>query len=396
MTEEQRKFLADCLKHYRNDLTGDILPFWFRHGFDRENGGVYTYLDRDGSIYDTTKSVWFQGRFAYLCSLAYNAGVKDDILLHAAKSTLDFIEKYCIDRDGRMFFEVTAQGAPLRKRRYVFSECFAAIAMAEYAGASGEKNYAQKALTLFGQIRKMLSNGSLMPKYEIPMRGHSMVMIMMNVAKCIAKHIYDPLLDIQIEESVKALQDWFLHPEYRALLETVGPQGEFIDSSMGRLINPGHGVETAWFLMEIAEMRNDRHWVELATTILDYSWEWGWDETCGGIINFRDCKGFPVQDYSQDMKFWWPQCEAIIATLYAYRLTGDNRYLEKHRMIHAYTYEKFPDPEFGEWYGYLHRDGRVAIPAKGTLFKGPFHIPRMMIYAAQLCEQILEPVKIQI
>ena len=127
----------------------------------------------------------------------------------------------------------------------------------------------------------------------------------------------------------------------------------------------------------------------MALQILDWSWEWGWDKEYGGIINFRDCRHFPAQDYSQDMKFWWPQTEAIIAALYAYRATHDEKYLTMHKQISDWTYAHFPDKEYGEWYGYLHRDGTVAQPAKGNLFKGPFHIPRMMIRSYMLCKELL-------
>ena len=130
--------------------------------------------------------------------------------------------------------------------------------------------------------------------------------------------------------------------------------------------------------------------MQLALQILDWSWEWGWDKEFGGIINFRDCCNFPPQDYSQDMKFWWPQTEAIIATLYAYQATGDKKYLEMHQQISEWTYAHFPDKEYGEWYGYLHRDGSVAQPAKGNIFKGPFHIPRMMIRSYLLCREMTE------
>ena len=51
-----------------------------------------------------------------------------------------------------MFYEVTKTGTPVRKRRYVFSETFAAIAMAQYSIASGDKSYAEKAVKLFNQI----------------------------------------------------------------------------------------------------------------------------------------------------------------------------------------------------------------------------------------------------
>lgn len=378
---------------YKEDMMNNIMPFWMKYGLDTQNGGIYTCVGRDGQLLDTTKSVWFQGRFAFTCCFAYNNIEPCQQWLDAAKSTLDFIEAHCFDTDGRMFFEVTAEGTPLRKRRYVFSESFAAIAMAEYALATGDQTYAQKALSVFKDMRRFLNTpGILEPKYlpSVQAQGHSITMIMINVASRIKKVISDPELDLQIDESLNALKKYFMHPEFKALLETVGPNGEFIDTINGRTINPGHCIETAWFLFDVAAYRNgDRELTDMALTILNWSWEWGWDKEYGGIINFRDCKNLPPQDYSQDMKFWWPQTEAIIATLYAYKLTKDPKYLEMHRQISEWTYAHFPDHEFGEWYGYLHRDGSVAQPAKGNLFKGPFHIPRMMTKGYMLCKELL-------
>ena len=386
------KYLSYWGECYREDLVQNIMPFWMEHGVDREHGGVYTCVDRDGTLMDTTKSVWFQGRFAYICAYAYNNVEKRAEWLDAAKSTIDFIEAHCFDTDRHMFFEVTADGTPLRKRRYVFSESFAAIAMAEYSKATGDKTYADKAMQIFRDMRRMLTTpGLLEPKYLPTMeaQGHSITMILINVANVLRQVCDDPELEEQTELSIKALAQHFIHHEYKALLETVGPKGEFIDTINGRLINPGHCIETSWFLLDVAERKGDKELQKLALQIFDWSWDWGWDKEFGGIINFRDCKGFPQQDYSQDMKFWWPQCETIIACLYAYKLTGDEKYLERHRLISEWTYAHFPDHEYGEWYGYLHRDGSVAQPAKGNIFKGPFHVPRMMIRSHLLCNEIL-------
>ena len=391
MTTEQQKYLDDCRKRYAADLTDDILPFWMKHGLDREHGGIYTCVDRDGTRMDTTKSVWFQGRFGYVCAAAYRHAGRNPEWLAASKSALDFLERHCIDTDGHLFFTVTAECAPVQKRRYVFSECFAAIAMAEYAAASGDCSYAAKALDMFRNTLRMLSTpGFLEPKTLVPSRGHSITMMLINVAQVVRQVAPDPVLDAQIDRSVDELRRYFMHPEFGSILETVGPDGEFIDTCAGRTINPGHCMETAWFLLDVARTRGwDAQLVEMAVTIIDWAWKWGWDEPYGGMINFRDCRNFPPQDYSQDMKFWWPQCETILAALYAYVATGDGKYLEMHRRVNDYAYRVFPDAEYGEWYGYLHRDGTVAQPAKGNLFKGPFHIPRMMLKATQLCDEIL-------
>lgn len=388
-----KEYIKQWAESYKTDLTKNIMPFWMEHGWDKVNGGVYTCVDRDGSLIDTTKSVWFQGRFAFICAYAYNNVEKNPMWLEAAKSTLDFIEKHCFDENGRMYFSVTAEGKPLRMRRYVFSETFAAIAMSEYALATGEQKYAERALQIFKDTQRFLATpGILAPKFEesVQLQSHSIIMILINVASCIRKVINDPKLTEQIDESIAKLKKYFIHPEFKCLLETVGKNGEFVDTCMGRTINPGHCIETSWFILDVAKQRGwDKEITDMALQIFDWSWDWGWDKQYGGIINFRDCRNLPVQDYSQDMKFWWPQTETIIASLYAYLATGDDEYIYKHQRISEWTYAHFPDAEFGEWYGYLHRDGTVAQPAKGNLFKGPFHIPRMMIKAYSLCQEIL-------
>lgn len=394
-TLDTQQYLEQWRSRYAQDLTTDILPFWLKHGWDQEHGGVYTCVDRDGNLMDTTKSVWFQARCGFIFAYAYNNIEKKQEYLDFSKSCIDFIEAHCIDTDGRMYFEVTGDGQPLRKRRYVFSECFAAIAMAEYAIASGDRSYAEKSLRMFESILRFIETpGVLAPKYlpTQPSIGHSVTMILINTAARVRAAAGDStILKEQIDRSLYAIQHYFLQPEYKAVLEMVTPDGKLIDTLNGRVINPGHCIETSWFIFDEAMYRGgDKDLVNLGLQILDWSWDWGWDETYGGIINFRDCKNLPPQDYSQDMKFWWPQTEGIIATLYAYQLTGDTKYLERHRMVNEWAYNHLADPEHGEWYGYLHRDGTVAQPAKGNIFKGPFHIPRMMIKSHILLTEILK------
>lgn len=322
-----KEYIKSWAESYKKDLTENIMPFWMKYGLDRENGGVYTCVDRDGSLMDTTKSVWFQGRFAFICSFAYNNVEKNQEWLDAAKSTLEFIEKHCFDEQGHMYFSVTAEGKPLRKRRYVFSETFASIAMSEYALATGDQHWAKRAIQVFEDTQRFLATPGFLPaKFEadVKLQGHSIVMILINVGSCIRKVVDDPKLTQQIDESIEKLKKYFIHPEFKCLLETVGENGEFIDTNMTRTINPGHCIETSWFIMEEAKLRGwDKPMLDMALQVFDWSWDWGWDKQYGGIINFRDCKNLPPQDYSQDMKFWWPQCETIIASLYAYLGTGD-------------------------------------------------------------------------
>ena len=173
-------------------------------------------------------------------------------------------------------------------------------------------------------------------------------------------------------------------------METVGVDGGIVDHFDGRTLNPGHAIEGAWFIMHEGHRRGDSQLIEMGCTMLDWMWDRGWDDEHGGILYFRDVYGKPVQEYWQDMKFWWPHNETIIATLSAYLLTGNEKYARWHDRIHAWAYGHFPDPEHGEWFGYLHRDGRISVPLKGNLWKGPFHLPRMELVCWQMLENQID------
>ncbi len=386
--------INELLALYRDGLLQDTLPFWVNHCVDREYGGFMFALDRDGSVLDTDKGMWQQGRFTWTLANLYNSVEPREEWLELAKHGVDFIRKYGFDDDGRMFFHVTRDGRPVRKRRYIFTETFGVVALAAYAKASGDKQAGQEALDLFNLIVKYLTTPELTPPKFYPEtragKALAVPMIMIVTTQILRETIGEPeFCNDWIDTCIAEIERDFMRPEFEAVHETVGPNGEFIDHFDGRMLCPGHAIEAAWFMLHEAKQRNnDPRLLKLGTTILDWMWEWGWDKEYGGILYYRDVKGLPVQEYWHDMKFWWPQNEAIIATLLAYSLTGDEKYAQWHQMIHDWAYSHFPDPEHGEWYGYLHRDGRISVALKGNLWKGPFHLPRMQLYCWKLLEEM--------
>lgn len=384
-TSKQLQQLADF---YKKQLLEDTLPFWFPRSIDREYGGYVLMRDQDGSVLDDDKAVWIQGRFAWLLATLYNTVEQKEEWLLGAKVGIDFLRQYCFDTDGRMFFHVTREGKPIRKRRYFFSETFAVIAMGAYAKASGDEEIADEARKLFGKCIDYATRPELsQPKFTDTRttKGIGVPMIMINTAQQLRETIGDPRCDEWIEKWIKEIEADFVKHDIRCVMEQVSPDGSIIDHIDGRTLTPGHAIEGAWFILHEAKHRNnDRQLIRLGCDILDYMWERGWDQEYGGLFYFRDVYHKPVQEYWQDMKFWWPHNETIIATMLAFTLTGNEKYALWHNKIHAYAYDHFHDKQFGEWFGYLHRDGSIAQTAKGNLFKGPFHLPRQEWYCSQL------------
>jgi N-acylglucosamine 2-epimerase len=358
-----------------------------RHGLDHEFGGIMTCLDRNGALLDTDKGVWQQGRFAWMLGYLFNTVERRPEWLAAATGTLRFMEAHCFDTDGRMFFQVTRDGRPIRKRRYAFSEAFAAIAFGEHAGAVGSAHSKALAEKLYHIYDSHIPSP---PKFTDtrPMKTIGKPMIQIAVCQRLRDSIGLDCADEHIDRAIAEIRRDFMKPEIGCCMENVGADGKRIDSFDGRLLNPGHAIEAAWFMMQEGKIRRNPEYVRAGCDILEWMWERGWDLEYGGMLYFRDVDGKPVAEYWHDMKFWWPQNETIIATLLAYQLTGDGKYATMHTRIHDYAYALFPDPEYGDWFGYFHRDGRLSSPLKGNIFKGCFHVPRQALECWTIAREI--------
>ncbi len=381
-------------EEYELTLKNNILPFWINNSLDKKNGGYYTGLDRKGEIIETDKSIWFQGRFSWILSKYYTMFEQNPSYLSHAKLGIDFLEKHGFDNDGHMFFRVQDDGAPLIKRiRYFFSETFFIIALASYAKATGDTAYVKRFKEMLALVRQYQKDGSLTPKFNQNTRsskGFALPMIMMSVLQECREA--DPENEGEYNTEIdKCLDEMklFLYEDKKAVLEQISHDGKFEDHFEGRQLNPGHAIEGAWFVMHEGIKRNDESIKSLGIKMFDWMWEWGWDKEHGGIIYFQDVLGKPKTDYWHDMKFWWPQNEAAIGSLYAYAITKDEKYFEKHKMVMEWS-KKFMDDTHGEWYGYLHRDGRVSTDLKGNMYKGPFHIPRMYMRCAEIIDFIIK------
>ena len=397
-----RQKLIEQQKWIRSELDRSI-EFWIKNGWDKVNGGVYTCLDREGRIYSTDKSVWMQGRCAWTYSYLCHVYGKNQVWMDFAKSCLDFLEYHCINQavGDRMYFTVTADGKPLRQRRYCFSESFYAIANAEYYGLTGERVYIErgrKAFEIYWGLYRGGPDPVGLPPKTIPetRSGRSLGLAMICLNMCSVFRRCDPEGSALYDERAKVCVDdifrYHRKEDMHCTLENVGPDGEFRgDVTEGRIVNPGHDIECSWFLMEYADHIGSSELHKKAESIFLDAIRAGWDDEYDGLKYFIDCKGLPPEAYEHDMKLWWPHNEILIASMMAYRDTGNEEYYQWFERTLDYCKKHFADDEYGEWYGYLRRDGLPTMPStKGSTFKGPFHMPRSMAMADQMIHEILE------
>ncbi len=241
---------------YKSELLNNVMPFWEKYSIDHDYGGYIHYLGTKGDVIGDDKAIWLQGRECWIFARLYNYVEQKEKWLRYAKIGYDFLRKYAFDDRGKMYFSVTRDGKPLRMRRYYFSETFMIIACAEYAKASGDVEAMDFAKELFKKTCGYYFNpdSNLLPSKvdpeTRPMTGHSVPMILIATAQVLREcNDYTEEYDNLINDLAEIIITKFVKPELKALVETVSPDGSIIDTPEGRLLNPGHAIESSWFLL---------------------------------------------------------------------------------------------------------------------------------------------------
>ncbi|MEN6386092.1 MAG: AGE family epimerase/isomerase [Phycisphaerales bacterium] len=387
-----RTNFAELAAFYKNALLNNVIDFWSKKSLDKEYGGYFTCLDREGNVYDTDKFVWLQCRQVWMYSAMFNRLQKSEQWLDIAKLGADFLAANGMDEQGNWYFSLDRTGKPLIAPYNIFSDCFAAMAFSQYALATGDKKSKTIALNTYQNILKRKSN----PKGRFtkavtgtrPMVSMSLPMILANLSLEMGWLLTSQELDSGLDMCVKEVTQLFYDKPSGLLLENVAPDGKRIDCFEGRLINPGHGIEAMWFLMDIGRRRNDMALInKCCDTILNIL-KFGWDEKYGGIFYFLDINGKPLQQLEWDQKLWWVHLETLVALIMAYVSTGKEDCLQWFEKIHDYSWDHFADKEHGEWFGYLNRQGNVLFQSKGGKWKGCFHLPRALFLCSKEFEKL--------
>lgn len=378
---------------YKTELLDSVLPFWLNQSIDKEYGGYFSCLDRDGSVYDTDKFIWLQGREVWLFSMLCNKLGKKQEWLDAAIQGAEFLKKYGHNGDYDFYFSLTREGKPLVEPYNIFSNTFACMAFAQLAKATGSEEYAEISRRIFKRILERRGNpkgkwSKAVPGTR-PMKDFALPMIICNMALEVEDIINDPqLLEKTIDECLHEVLDVFYQPDLGCMLENVSSlDNSRLDCFEGREINPGHNLEALWFMMNLGIRRNDEALVSKCVEISLSVIERGWDKEYGGIFYFLDSKGAPQQKLEWDQKLWWVHIESAIAMIKGYQLTGNKKCLEWFEKLDEYMWSRFKDPLHPEWFGYLNRRGEMLLPLKGGKWKGCFHVPRGLFEIWQILEK---------
>ncbi len=381
-TERQRLRIK-----FANELFERVLPFWVRHSPDTVNGGTFNNLDRNGKIYDTTKHIWLVARQVWMFSKLYSSVEQRAEWLRMARLGMTFLIEHAARPDGRVYFAVAADGSPIYQQRKIFTESFYVMALAEYGRASGDSSLIRRAEDQLANLWEWAYDWTPLGRPALPgappAQALAVPMILLNLIDEVAGQEYDRY-SVEVEDCIRRVA---LHVDTETMLvhEHITPEGAQLNGPAGRLLNPGHAIEAGWFLQHWAKRLQRPDVSRLALDMVRWSYKSGWDSEHGGLFYFLDSEGYSPVQLEWSMKLWWPHCEAMYAHLLNYALTGQPQDWNAFCSVEAYAFNHFRDAKYGEWYGYLDREGRVTHRFKGGAYKGCFHVPR----ALWLCWDLL-------
>ena len=204
-------------EQYKHELLDKVVPFWLDKSQDTQHGGYFTCLERDGSVFDTDKFVWLQGREVWMFATLYNKVEKRQEWLDCAIQGAEFLKKHGHDGHLNWYFALDREGHPLVEPYNIFSYTFAVIAFGQLSLATGNKEYADIAKRTFDIVLSKVDNPKGKWNKAAPdaraLKSFALPMILCNVALEI-----EPLLDPDfmrrtIDTCIHEVMDVFYRPE---------------------------------------------------------------------------------------------------------------------------------------------------------------------------------------
>jgi N-acylglucosamine 2-epimerase len=383
---------AAILTQYRSELLERAIPFWLHYGMDWRNGGISTCISDEGQVLSGDKYVWSQLRAVWTFSALYNKIDRSDKYLEAATHIFNFIKRYGRNDKGEWYFCIDQDGQPLFDgATSIYCDGFAIYGLTEFARATGNEEAIDLAREAFANVQPRIARPGSYQTHPLPIppgaKAHGISMIFSLAFHELGCYLNDAAALRAGLEHANQVMTVYLRPERKRLYEFVSLDNSLMETPPGRVVNPGHAIESMWFMIHIFQHYGDRARIRQAIDAIRWHIELGWDEAYGGIFLARDAEESFWAD-KWDKKLFWPHTEALYALLLAYSLTREDWCLEWFERVRNYAFRRFPVPKYGEWLQNLDRQGNKMSAPVALPVKDPFHLSRALINSIGLLESL--------
>jgi len=417
MRERCKKLLREVEHHLHKEL----LPFWRTHGEDKDYGGYLTYFDRDGRpTGETVKTLLCQARMIYTYSSAHRAGYGEGEFLEIARRGVDFVLPHFWDDEyGGWYWTAEQDGTPLNSSKLTYGHAFMIYALSEYGRASGDPRgleWAEKTYTVlqtmaadncYGGYAEFLERdwSKKKPgKYGGDRKSFDVHMHLMEAFTNFYAATGKPIAKQRTQEMIDLIFHRILHPTFRTgvaqfafdwtplhqiLFADVWGSDRDVEEGEGRPLNNtsfGHNVEFAWLFLHATKVLglDVERYQPMLRKIFDHCHQYGIDWKRGGVY----CEGPHDGPARERNKEFWQQAECLVGFLDAYRLFGDEKYLDAYENVHRFVMDKVIHHKVGEWFPLLDENNNVVWDYMGHAWKINYHTVRSMIQSEARLREI--------
>lgn len=384
----------DVLQQYRSSVEKElnsILQYWSTLCPDEQSGGFYGKINND-NIADTVapKGLVLHARILWTFSAAIQ---RTPNAQHAAlaQRAFNYIKAHFYDYElGGVYWQVSANGAPVSTRKQIYALAFCLYGMSEYYAATQNAEALTLSINLYNSIEEHSYDAVHGGYFEAfardwqPLDDLRLSAKDANEKKTMNTHLhiieaycnlYKYWPDEQLKQKIVALLDIF---HTYMINKSTGHLNLFFDEQW--LVKPdvisyGHDIEAAWLLQECAEIAGDPDWINLmkqhAITLANAAAE-GLDADGGLWYEYE-----PGHKHLVKEKHWWPQAEAMVGFLNAWQLTGNAVYMQQSYNNWLFTSRYIIDKEKGEWFWGVNEDYSIMLGQdKAGFWKCPYHNAR--------------------
>ena len=382
---------------FRDTLQHSVLQFWMDHAIDKESGGLLGRLNRQGTPTGSgNKSVVLISRSLWSFSEAYRR-YPDPAYQKMAAECLKFLREKMWDKErGGYYFMVSREGKIIDSTKQLNPMSYVMEGLAEYALAFHDNQVAREALGLFQVIDEHAHDnqyGGYRIAFTADWQWIKDYKDGPNAAGSFGRKSYD--WHLGLVEALATLYDVTGDARVRARLE------ELLDLFVNKIIDAdvGYGryyfnddwsvadrdgdskqseygldLEASWLIEEAAQRigrQQDAKIRRASLALVDHALRYGFDKDHGGVYRYGPSTELAT---NKDME-WWQQCEALVALVNAYQLTGDAKYWQAFDLEARFFMDRFVDHQHGEVYTAIFHGGRIDDEKVGP-WKAPYHVTR--------------------
>lgn len=370
-----------------------ILNYWINNAIDKENGGFYGKILSSGiKVKDASKGAILNGRILWTFSAGYNFTKNVKYLETADRAFNYFYDHFFDKKNGGVFWELDHKGNPINTRKQAYAQGFAIYGLSEYYKASGNEKSLQLAQELFWTIEKNFLDKEFGGYIEAlsenwsPLEDMRLSVKDANEPKSMNTHLHllepytnlyrywkNPLLAESIRKMIRIFLDKII--DKRTVHFNLFFDMDWTVKSA--IVSYGHDIEGSWLIAEAAEELEDEKLIEeanqMAIRMVDVTRDEGADKD-GSIFYESEGKHLDTD------KHWWPQAEAMVGYVNAWKITGDKKYLDLAEKVWDFIALHIIDHELGEWFWRVDIDGiPYTADEKTGFWKCPYHNTRALM-----------------